>query len=98
MTAAPSARKRADLLSICGATIAGAAMGALFASAVRPFAAALLVVGLVAHGLGMTARHRIDERDAPLPAVWTQVYRACWIVIAGMLAAWAYAAARRVIG
>jgi hypothetical protein len=30
----------------------------------------------------MTARHRIDRQDGPLPGVWRMLYAVCWIALA----------------
>ena len=92
MTPPRIARKRADLLSIVGATIAGGAVGAWFASDIRAHAGALLGVGLIAHAVGMTARHRLDRSEAPLPAAWQALYLLCWLAIGGMLVAVVYSA------
>jgi hypothetical protein len=81
------ARKRVDLLSIAGATLAGAAVGALLARTVLPLAYPLLGVGLVAHGIGMRARHRIDSSEGPLSRGWRVLYAVCWIAIGALLVA-----------
>lgn len=80
------ARKRADLLSLSGAAIIGAATGAWFAAAVRPFALLVLAVGLIIHAVGMTARHRLDRKAGPLPGTWQWIYTLCWIAIGALLA------------
>lgn len=88
MTPAPmAARKRADLLSITGAAIAGAAVGAWLAAAVRPWAGAILALGLAVHATGMAARHRLDRREGPLPRVWQALYVVCWLLIAATIGA-----------
>lgn len=79
------ARKRADLISVTGAAIAGAAVGAWLATPLRPWAALLLIVGLLSHAVGMTARHRLDRSSGPLPRVWIALYAVCWIAIATTL-------------
>lgn len=84
--AATKARKRADLVSIAGAAIAGTAVGAWLAAPLRPWAALLLIVGLLAHAVGMTARHRLDRAGGPLPPIWNALYVLCWLAIAGTLA------------
>jgi predicted PurR-regulated permease PerM len=78
-------RKRADLLSITGAAVAGVAAGVWFADAIRPFILPTLAVGLLAHAVGMTARHRLDREAGPLPRVWQLLYVLCWIAMAVLL-------------
>jgi putative effector of murein hydrolase len=85
--AAQHARKRAELLSITGAAIAGAAAGAWLAAQLRPWAGGVLLVGLAAHAVGMTTRHRIDRVEGPLPRVWQALYVLCWFAIAGVVGA-----------
>lgn len=94
MTDVVRARKRADLLSILGAAVVGAAVGAWWEAALKPYAVHLLVVGLLVHAVGMTARHRTDRRDAPLPRTWQVRYVLCWLAIAGVVALLAAVALR----
>ena len=84
------ARKRADLLSVTGAAVAGLAAGAWFADAIHPVFLPMLISGLLAHAVGMTSRHRLDRKSAALPAVWLWLYGLCWIAITAVpfLAAW----------
>ena len=90
MNATLRARKRADLLSLAGAAVAGLAAGAWLADAIRPFFLPMLVAGLLAHAVGMSARHRLDRQESPLPAIWQWLYILCWIAIAALviLGAW----------
>lgn len=90
MTAGLRARKRADLLSLTGAAVAGVAAGAWLADAIRPLLLPMLVAGVLAHAVGMTARHRLDRQAGALPAVWQWLYIACWIAIVALavLGAW----------
>lgn len=79
------ARKRADLLSLAGAILIGVAAGAWCPAAVRPVLLPILAAGLLAHAVGMTARHRLDQRAGPLPGMWQWLYILCWIAIAAIL-------------
>lgn len=90
MNATLRARKRADLLSLAGAAVAGLAAGAWLADAIRPLFLLMLVAGMLAHAVGMSARHRLDRQASPLPAVWQWLYILCWIAIAALvvLGAW----------
>ena len=69
MNATLRARKRADLLSLAGAAFAGLAAGAWLADAIRPLFLPMLVAGMLAHAVGMSARHRLDRQAGPLPWV-----------------------------
>jgi hypothetical protein len=91
------ARKRADLLSITGAAIASAAAGAWLSAAILPLGVPMLVAGLIAHAVGMSARHRLDRQDGPLPGALQMLYVLCWITIAGMasLGVWLWLGATR---
>ena len=90
------ASKRADLLSLSGAAFVGVAVGAWLSEIIRPVGFVVLAAGVVAHAVGMTARHRLDSRDGPLPLVWQTLYIACWIVLAGVgaIAAWLWLGAK----
>ncbi|HEU4797423.1 MAG TPA: hypothetical protein VFT63_00765 [bacterium] len=82
--------KRADLLAVAGATLAGAAAGAQLVDVIRPLFVPLFIGGLLAHAVGMAARHRLDRQVGPLPAAWQWLYILCWIAIASLalLLAW----------
>lgn len=77
--------KRADLLAIAGATLAGAAAGARLADAIRPLFVPLFVGGVFADAVGMAARHRVDRQGGPLPVAWQWLYILCWIAIATLV-------------
>lgn len=81
------ARKRADLLSLAGAAVAGVAAGAWFADAVRPVVVPVFATGMLAHAVGMTARHRLERQGGSLPAIWQWLYILCWIGIVA-IAGW----------
>ena len=85
MTTPIQARKRADLLSITGAAVVGLAAGAWLAPFVRPIGWLVLVGGLVVHAVGMTARHRLDTAERPLPASWQALYLGCWVAMMAIL-------------
>lgn len=84
------ARKKADLLSVTGAAVAGLAAGAWLADAIQPVFVPMLIAGLLAHAVGMTARFRLDRTSGRLPAMWQWLYGLCWIAIAAVsvLGAW----------
>lgn len=85
---AVEARRRADLLSVSGAALAGVAVGVWWARTLAPLALALSVVGIAVHAIGMTVRHRLDRHETgPLPAGWQALYVACWLAIAAVVVA-----------
>jgi hypothetical protein len=53
--------KKTDLLSSAGAGVLGAGLALLFAEMLKPYAASILVVGLIAHGLGMFQKHQLER-------------------------------------
>lgn len=80
------ARKRADLLSVTGAAVAGLGAGAFLSRWLAGVAVAALVAGLAAHAIGMASRHRLDTDEAgPLPPVWRALYIACWVAIVALV-------------
>lgn len=69
-----------------GASLASAAVGAWLGDALQPLLVPILLVGLLAHAVGMGARHRLDREEAPLPTRWRMLYAVCWIAIAAITA------------
>jgi len=80
--------KRAELLASVGAGVLGAGLALLLAPVLRPYAVAILLVGLLAHGAGMYREHQL-ERHAPTARLWwaEALYALCWLALAA-LAAW----------
>lgn len=74
MSATHRARKRANALSVTGAAVAAAAVGAWRIDAIQPLLVPLLLTDLAAHAIGMTARHRLDRDIGRLPAIWEWLY------------------------
>lgn len=85
MNTALRERKRADLLSITGAALAGIGAGAWLADRISTVILPVFVSGVLAHAVGMAARHRMDRGNGPLPAVWQWLYVLCWVAIAAVL-------------
>lgn len=87
--AAERRRNSYSLLSVVGAGIAGAGVGSLFASWLLELAWPILVVGLIAHSVGMLGMRRAMLDDGYRPSRWEQVtYWGCWVAIAAVLAVW----------
>lgn len=79
---ASSQLKRAEVLSGVGAGVLGAGLALLFAHALAPYAVPLLLVGLLSHGWGMYAKHRLEAAEGvgvPRWAAW--LYGACWVLL-----------------
>lgn len=74
------------LLSTVGAAIAGVGLGALLAASIVEIAVPILVVGLVAHLVGMLGNRRFQVASGYRPAAWEQlIYWTCWAAIAALL-------------
>lgn len=60
----------AMLLSTTGAAIAGTGFGRLFSRLLQPYGAAILIVGIVAHLVGMVSRRRAQASQEYVRAGW----------------------------
>lgn len=80
--------KRAELLSSVGAGVLGAGLALLLAAVLQPYAPAILLAGLAAHGWVMYRKHQL-ERGAPATRLWWSeaLYVLCWLAFA-VLAFW----------
>lgn len=79
--------RKAEILSTSGAAIAGAGGALLLERWLSSVALPLLVVGVLAHGIGMLLRRRLELRDLVQRAAWEEpVYWLCWLILAGILA------------
>lgn len=80
-------RNAALLLSVTGAAVAGIGAGALFGEALRPIAAAILSLGIVAHLVGMIGNHRAQSSTGYQFKWWEAgAYWLCWALIAALSA------------
>ena len=88
MTADPSLeRSRSALtsLSAVGAALAGAGIGALLGTQLRPLAWWILAIGILAHLVGMVgARNLLASAGYHPPAWQVAAYWLCWALIAGI--------------
>lgn len=85
---APDARRRhvkaAELVSSVGAGVLGAGLVLVLPAWLRAYAVALLVVGAVVHGAGMTLKYRLESRDSP-PLWWERaLFWLCWATLAAL--------------
>ena len=79
-------RARLELLGGVGAGILGAGVALVFRHVLAPLAVPLLLVGLVAHALGMWGKHRLDASGSTASPGWTVwAYWGCWVLIAGLV-------------
>jgi len=77
--------KRAELLSSFGAGILGAGIGLLLANALAGYAPMILLLGLLAHSIGMFKKHQL-EQGGQVRIGWVEVlYWSCWLALAGLL-------------
>lgn len=74
--------KIAELTSTTGALILGLGLGALLSKPIGRAAVPVLVFGLLLHAVGMWTKHRIETREANLPAWVVALYWTCWIALA----------------
>lgn len=75
--------KRAELLSSLGAGVLGAGIALLLPSLLVKYAIPLLVLGLIAHAVGMTQAHALEQEDNRTPVWWVEgLYWFCWVVLA----------------
>lgn len=90
MSQRAAAIKRAELLSGLGAGVLGAGLALLVPQLLAPYAAWLLVSGVVAHGVGMTLKHRL-ERAVRVEAPWERwLFWGCWAILAAIAVAVAW--------
>ena len=77
--------KRAELLSSFGAGILGAGIGLLLANALAGYAPMILLLGLLAHSIGMFKKHQL-EQGSQVRIVWVEaLYWLCWLALAALL-------------
>ncbi len=69
--------KLAELTSGVGALILGVGLGALFPRWFAPAAGLMALAGVVAHGVGMWDKHRLEARVA--------LYWVCWLLLASVV-------------
>lgn len=78
-------RNASLLLSTTGAVVAGIGFGALLGEALRPIAAAILVLGILAHLIGMFGNRRA-QLSTGYHFRWWEVgaYWLCWALIGAL--------------
>jgi len=75
--------KQANLMSVLGAGVLGAGLGAMFANWLTAFAVAAVLIGIAVYGWGMFERRRLEDVGGEPRAAWEMVlYWGCWLVLA----------------
>ena len=89
MTADPSLERSLSALtslSAVGAALAGAGIGALLGSELRPLAWWILAIGILAHLVGMVGVRRVLASSGYQPPAWSvAAYWLCWAAIAAII-------------
>ena len=82
-----SAAKAAELASGLGAIVLGAGLALLVPDLLRGFAIPMLAAGILAHGVGMNLKHRLEAAERPL--LWWEraLFWFCWACL-GLLTIW----------
>lgn len=78
--------KKAELLSSIGAGVLGAGIALLLARIIAPYAVPILLLGLVAHSIGMFQKHRLEGQGEHVRIWWIDaLYWFCWLALAALL-------------
>ncbi len=78
--------KRAELLSSLGAGVLGAGIALLLANILANYAIPILLLGLVAHTVGMSRKHSLEQQVNQTRVWWVEgLYWFCWLALAALL-------------
>ncbi len=78
--------KKAELLSSLGAGVLGAGLALLAARLLAPYALPILLLGLVAHSVGMYRKHQLERQGEAARIWWAEaLYWFCWLALAALL-------------
>ena len=76
--------KGAELASGLGAIVLGAGLALVLPEWLRRYGVALLIGGALVHGIGMTLKYRLEQREGP-PLWWERaLFWLCWAVLAAL--------------
>lgn len=79
-----TATKGAELAAGFGAIVLGAGLALVMPEWLRTYATALLVGGVLIHGVSMTLKYRLESREGP--ALWWEraLFWLCWAGLAAL--------------
>ncbi len=79
-----TAIKGAELASGLGAIVLGGGLALVLPSWLRNYALPILAGGALVHGVGMTLKYRLENRDGP-PLWWERaLFWLCWVCLAAL--------------
>lgn len=77
--------KRAELLSSIGAGVLGGGIALMLATVLERFALPILLLGIVAHTVGMTQKHSLEQQGEHVRMAWSEaLYWSCWVLLAAL--------------
>jgi len=78
--------KKAELLSSLGAGVLGAGIALLLPNQLAPYAIPILLLGLISHAVGMSQKHRLEQKGEIVRIWWAEtLYWLCWLALAALL-------------
>ena len=78
--------KKAELLSSLGAGVLGAGLALLLPNQLVPYAIPILLLGLISHAVGMSQKHRLEQKGEVVRVWWSEaLYWLCWLALAALL-------------
>lgn len=80
-------RSALTTLSVVGASVAGAGLGALLGAGLRPVAWWIFAIGLIAHLVGMVGIRNLLAQGGYEPPAWQRAaYWLCWAAVGTVVA------------
>ncbi len=79
------ALQRAELLSVAGVVLVGAALALRFSDQLAAFTVPILSLGLALHGVAVFGKRRIERRANVPREPWADaLYWTCWLALGGL--------------
>ena len=75
------------MLSVLGAGVLGTGLALLAPKALAPYVYWFIGAGIAVHGLGMSAKHRLEREQCVQPRWKRLSFGACWLALAVLMAA-----------